>query len=59
MEYKIIHGRKYHIEPEINQALKEGWKLHGSVAISAKHGTPHYDPEFAQAMIKDTEGGGG
>lgn len=53
MEYRIVHDSdmKAFIET-INELLKGGWELSGSLAVSADGGDTDY---FYQAMIKRVE----
>lgn len=57
-EYQII-GTEYHVEDLmilVNEAIKEGWKPQGGVAISVEKVDPFtYRKIFYQAMIREQE----
>ena len=55
MEYTIIDGFKAEeVIASVNERLKEGWELHGSLAVSAglktEEGLTNY--LYAQSMVK-------
>jgi hypothetical protein len=57
MEYTIVEGSKVaEVIATINEYLKEGWDLHGSLAVTGvvntKEGSTDY--LYAQAMTKKT-----
>ena len=61
MDYKVVVVNKeslrkaiHDLEYEVNNLLKEGWKLKGDVVISRERTTEYgYDIIVAQAMIKE------
>lgn len=50
-EYKIISDtEKTTVENLVNNALQQGWDLHGTIQTSSIHGSGH--TRYSQAMIK-------
>ena len=55
MEYTIVDGfRAEEVIASINERLKEGWELHGSLAVSSVTNGEARETRnlYAQAMIK-------
>ena len=52
MEYTIISGHQvFDVIKKVNERLKDGWKIYGSLAVGA---APNQDGDlYAQAMTKD------
>ena len=50
MEYKLVVCKNdFTLEKDVNELLKEGWKLQGGVCISYFRKRRHY----SQAMVKE------
>jgi hypothetical protein len=55
MEYTIVDGFKAEeVIAAVNERLKEGWELHGSLAMSSVINTEAREAQnlYAQAMVK-------
>jgi mannose/cellobiose epimerase-like protein (N-acyl-D-glucosamine 2-epimerase family) len=56
MQYQVISDKLLDALVElVNDALDDGWKLQGGVAISSSTDQGHTRKLFAQAMIKESE----
>lgn len=56
VKYKIIQSTDPQVVVDkVNDELKDGWKPHGGVAISAwfQHGAVSSVDRFAQALVKE------
>jgi hypothetical protein len=52
LQYRIISGSDTHgFEEEVNDSLKNGWKLYGSLCFHVENKIARY----AQAIVKDVE----
>jgi hypothetical protein len=55
MEYTIIDGfAAEEVVAQVNKHLKEGWELHGSLAVIVSGRIEEGDRLYAQAMTKKT-----
>jgi hypothetical protein len=53
MEYTIVDGFKAEdVIATVNERLKEGWELHGSLAVGGSVNGGETNNLYAQAMIK-------
>ena len=56
MEYHVFESKRIEdLIKDVNNAIKEGWRLQGGVSTSIDSPSLHHDHYYAQAMIRETK----